>query len=179
MNIRKTKNIFLGLGSNLGNRLEYLYKAINEIHADGNNNVVIASSIYETRPFGNPDQNNFLNAVIKIESDFQPDELLSFLKKVEKRVGRIEREKWNVREIDIDILFYDDLVMQKENIEIPHHYIASRDFVLIPLCEIEPNFIHPVLNRKICDICIKENESFIIDKIKNQIMIKGLNVCIE
>jgi 2-amino-4-hydroxy-6-hydroxymethyldihydropteridine diphosphokinase len=176
---KRNNNIFLGLGSNLGDRLSYLYKAIYAIHWHANNSVEKISSIYETRPFGNPDQNNFLNLVIKMETDLQPDELLIYLKSIEKKLGRIEREKWNAREIDIDILFYNDLVIQKNVIVIPHHYIAERDFVLTPLCEIEPAFIHPVLNRKICDICIKENESYIIEKIENNILIKDLDVCIE
>jgi 2-amino-4-hydroxy-6-hydroxymethyldihydropteridine diphosphokinase len=179
MRDRNNTNIFLGLGSNLGDRLSYLGNSINEIQNNENHDIAKISSIYETRPFGNPNQNNFLNMVIKIKTDLEPVELLGYIKRLERKIGRIEREKWNAREIDIDILFFNDLVIKKDNLEIPHHYITSRDFVLVPLCEIEPNFIHPVLNRKICDICIEENESYIIKKIKNNFVIKDLNVSIE
>ena len=144
----KTKNIaYLGLGSNIGERISYIQRVITELNDSRNINILKESSIYETEPWGNIDQDNYLNSVLKIETDLGPMELLLELKSLEKKIGRSESKKWSEREIDIDILFYGDLVIQNENIKIPHSLIEERKFVLVPLAEIAPEFIHPVLNK--------------------------------
>ena len=144
----KTKNIaYLGLGSNIGERISYIQRVIAELNDSRNINILKESSIYETEPWGNIDQDNYLNSVLKIETDLGPMELLLELKSLEKKIGRSESKKWSEREIDIDILFYGDLVIQNENIKIPHSLIEERKFVLVPLAEIAPEFIHPVLNK--------------------------------
>ena len=144
----KTKNIaYLGLGSNIGERISYIQRVITELNDSRNINILKESSIYETEPWGNIDQDNYLNSVLKIETDLGPMELLLKLKSLEKKIGRSESKKWSEREIDIDILFYGDLVIQNENIKIPHSLIEERKFVLVPLAEIAPEFIHPVLNK--------------------------------
>jgi len=144
----KTKNIaYLGLGSNIGERISYIQRVIAELNDSRNINILKESSIYETEPWGNIDQDNYLNSVLKIETDLGPMELLLKLKSLEKKIGRSESKKWSEREIDIDILFYGDLVIQNENIKIPHSLIEERKFVLVPLAEIAPEFIHPVLNK--------------------------------
>ncbi|MFZ1321893.1 MAG: 2-amino-4-hydroxy-6-hydroxymethyldihydropteridine diphosphokinase, partial [Ignavibacteria bacterium] len=117
----KTKNIaYLGLGSNIGERISYIQRVITELDDSQNISILKNSSVFETEPWGNFDQDNYLNSVIEIETDLGPMELLLELKSLEKKIGRSENKKWSEREIDIDILFYGDLVIQNENINIPH-----------------------------------------------------------
>ena len=140
-------NIFLALGSNLGDRLENIKKAIDLLNSE----VRISKSalIYESRAVGFKEQPNFLNTVVGGETNFPPDDLLVFLKEVEKNVGRTKSVHWGPREIDIDILFYDDLIFKNETLEIPHPQIASRDFVLVPMNDIASDFIHPIFRKTI------------------------------
>lgn len=118
----------------------------------------MVSSIYESKPYGNLNQENFFNAVFKIKTYYQPAELFEFLKKVEEIVGRKKTVIWGPREIDLDILFYNNLIFNDERLIIPHKDILSRDFVLIPLCEIAPDLEHPEMNKKICEICNAQTE---------------------
>ena len=97
-------------------------------------------------------------------------ELLNFLKEIESDLGRIKTEKWGNREIDLDILFYNDIIYSDETVTVPHPGIIKRDFVLIPLCEIEPNLIHPELNQKICDITVPDSEKCIIRKLPEKLL---------
>lgn len=123
-----------------------------------------ASSVYETKPYGYKNQGNFLNAAVKISTEFSFIQLLDYLKLIEKNLGRVKTEKWGPREIDLDLLFFNDLIYSNDRVTIPHKEIAYRDFVLVPLCEISPNFVHPALKIKICDICINESEKCILRK---------------
>jgi 2-amino-4-hydroxy-6-hydroxymethyldihydropteridine diphosphokinase len=149
-----------------------LESAIVEIDLDQYCEVEIVSSIYETKPFGYKDQDNFLNAVIKITTDFTPAELFNFLKSIERKLGRYETIKWGPREIDLDILFYNDLIYTDENITIPHKGIHERDFILVPLCEIEPDMIHPAIGKKNCEIGLPQTDSNIISKLNSNMLIK-------
>jgi len=138
----KTKNIaYLGLGSNIGEL------AVKELEESVNIKILKISSVYETEPWGKIDQADYLNSVIKIETELGPMELLLKLKSLEKKIGRSENKKWSEREIDIDILFYEDRIIQNENIKIPHSLIEDRKFVLVPLVEIAPDLVHPVINK--------------------------------
>ena len=130
----------------------------------------MASSIYETKPYGVKEQDNFLNAVIKISTSFNLSQLFIFLKNIEHELGRKSNTKWGPREIDLDLLFFNDIVYSDEKIIIPHKEIELRDFVLTPLCEIAPDLFHPVLNQKISDICIDEKNKTIIAKIQDKIL---------
>ncbi len=130
----------------------------------------MASSIYETKPYGVKGQDNFLNAVIKISTSFNLSQLFIFLKNIEDELGRKSNTKWGPREIDLDLLFFNDIVYSDEKIIIPHKEIELRDFVLTPLCEIAPDLFHPVLNQKISDICIDEKNKTIIAKIQDKIL---------
>ena len=160
---------YIALGSNKGDRFEHLTRAIQEIIKDKNNNIENASSIYETLPYGYKDQGNFYNAVIKIKTGYELIELLDLLKAIERKIGREDSAKWGPREIDLDILFYNSLIYSNERITVPHKEAAKRDFVLIPLSEIAPDLNHPVLNQKICDICIVESEKTVIGKIQQKL----------
>jgi 2-amino-4-hydroxy-6-hydroxymethyldihydropteridine diphosphokinase len=160
---------YIALGSNKGDRFEHLTRALQEIIQDKNNNIENVSSIYETLPYGYKNQGNFYNAVIKIKTSYELIELLDLLKSIEKKIGRKDSVKWGPREIDIDILFFNDLIFSNNRITVPHKEAAKRDFVLIPLSEIAPDLIHPALNQKICDICIVESEKTVIGKIQQKL----------
>lgn len=150
--------VFLGLGSNIGDRKKYLEEAIAEIDKIPETNVTKLSSVYETEPWGFKEQDEYLNAVVEIETDINYPELLKEVKDIEIRLGRDKRDKWKSRKIDIDILFYGDLVYEDENLHIPHKHIENRNFVLVPLNEIEPDFIHPVTKKKISEILQNSND---------------------
>jgi dihydroneopterin aldolase/2-amino-4-hydroxy-6-hydroxymethyldihydropteridine diphosphokinase len=145
-------NVFLGLGSNIGDRKKYLEEAIEEIKKIPDTKVTKLSGIYETEPWGFKEQAEYLNAVIEIETEINYPELLKEVKNIEIRLGRDKTDKWKSRKIDIDILFYGDLVYEDEKLHIPHKHIEDRNFVLVPLNEIEPDFVHPVTKKKISEI---------------------------
>jgi 2-amino-4-hydroxy-6-hydroxymethyldihydropteridine diphosphokinase len=161
---------FIGIGSNLGDKRLNFIKAADLINSDPSCRIVKSSSVYETKPYGFEHNSNFLNAVIKIETEYSIRDLFGFLKTIEKMMGRKKSEKWEAREIDLDILFYDNLVYSDEKIKIPHHGITARDFVIIPLQEIEPDFIHPELKQKIADISTDNLKKNIIKKIPGKII---------
>ena len=142
------------------------------IDADPECEVVAVSSVYETKPFGYKNQDNFLNAVIKINTKNTLLGLFEFLKRTESKLGRQTEIEWGPREIDLDILFFNDLIYSDENITIPHKGIMDRDFVLIPLSEIEPELIHPVVAKKISEIELPNTGSNIISKFDINILAK-------
>lgn len=155
---------YIGLGSNKGDREKYLISAIEKIDIDPECEVEAVSSVYETEPYGVKDQGDFLNAVIRINTEYSPVDLFSFLKSIENDLGREKTIKWGPREIDLDILFYNDLIYSDENIIIPHKGITEREFVLIPLNEIDPDFVHPVTSKKISDLIQTDREASIKNK---------------
>lgn len=146
------KQVFLGIGSNLGNREENLNNALRMIKEEVGN-VLISSSVYETEPWGFDSDNQFLNMVVKTETILEPPALLSALLDMEKSMGRTrDEEQYSSRVIDIDVLFYEDLDIAYHNLRIPHPHIQDRRFVLVPLVEIAPEFIHPVLQKSVNDL---------------------------
>jgi 2-amino-4-hydroxy-6-hydroxymethyldihydropteridine diphosphokinase len=144
--------------------------AISKLNGIEGCRVVKSSSVYETKPFGYKDQENFLNAVIEMSTEKVLLDVIDYLKAIEKELGRVAGTKWGPREIDLDLLFYNNTVFSNERVTVPHKEVVSRDFVLIPLCEIAPDFIHPALNLKICDICISDSEKYIIKKLSGKIL---------
>lgn len=142
--------VFLGLGANVGDKKKNLEKAI-ELLSEKIINIQ-SSKFYETEPWGYKEQDKFLNAAVMGATSLSPFELLKFVKGIEKKIGRIERFKWGPREIDIDILFYDNIFYKKNNLEIPHPRLHERDFVLKPLMELDEKFIHPVLQKSIKEL---------------------------
>lgn len=154
----KHNKVFLGLGSNLGNREENLLKAqklinkkVGKVHSK--------SSIYETAAWGITEQNAFLNQVLEIETVFSPNAVLHLLLKIEKNMGRIREIKWGERSIDIDVLYYNNEIISTENLVVPHPFIQERKFVLVPLCEIAPVFIHPKLKQSNLELLEKCQDS--------------------
>jgi 2-amino-4-hydroxy-6-hydroxymethyldihydropteridine diphosphokinase len=140
----KIYTVFLGLGSNLGERQKYLNDAAKALGKIIRTKVIWTSSVYETDPIGKPDQPKFFNAAVEIETELSPRVLFEEVKAIEQRLGRTSTEKWGAREIDIDILVYDGLVFEDERIKVPHPELENRRFVLIPLREIAPDLVHPV-----------------------------------
>jgi len=149
-----------------------LETAIERINSDPLCSVDVVSSVYETKPFGYKDQENFLNAAVRIYTDYSPAELFSLLKRIETDLGRTETIKWGPREIDLDILFYNDLIYNDENISIPHKGITERDFVLVPLCEINPELVHPGIGKKICEIELPNTYSNVTKKFTIDLLLK-------
>jgi 2-amino-4-hydroxy-6-hydroxymethyldihydropteridine diphosphokinase len=142
--------VYLGLGSNMGKKEEHIKTAITYI--DNLCKVKIVSPLYLTEPVGFPDQDWFLNCVIEVETDTDPQTLLSSLKSIERKLGRKKTVKNGPRSIDIDILFYGDQVVQTKNLMIPHPLLQERLFVLQPMMDLNPCFVHPVLHKTIQEL---------------------------
>lgn len=149
-----SKGIYILLGSNLGNREQNLGLALDKIATDVGR-ILTQSSIYQSEPWGISQQPQFLNLVAEVNSRNDPQQVLQKLLSIESELGRERLEKWGPRTIDLDILFFNDRVIQTEDLIVPHPGIAMRRFVLIPLCEIAPNFFHPLLE-KTCLQLLKE-----------------------
>jgi len=157
--------VFLGLGSNLGDRGKNIKEAVRQLQESGIAREMRTSSLYETEPEGIKEQPLFLNAILEMETDLSPRDLLDMLQAIEKRLGRKKVQKWGPRIIDLDILLYGDMVVREEDLEIPHPLLAKRSFVLDPLAEIAPETVHPQLKMTI---------SALRDKLKaHQIHISG------
>lgn len=142
--------VYLGLGSNLGERARNLEESLEKIAEWAS--IEKKSGIYETEPWGLKKQPKFLNQVVKARTRLAPLELLSALKKIERRMGRKKSVKYGPRVIDVDILFFDNLIMKTEPLTIPHPLLTQRAFVLVPLEEIAPNHLHPVEGKKIREL---------------------------
>jgi 2-amino-4-hydroxy-6-hydroxymethyldihydropteridine diphosphokinase len=138
-----THRAFLGLGSNLGGRLANLEQAVSSLGREGEVRVVRSSRVYETDPVGGPEQPDFLNAVIEVETSLDPHELLSRCLSVEREMGRARVERWGPRVIDIDVLTYDDVEVDEPGLTIPHPRMHERGFVLVPLLELVADPVLP------------------------------------
>ena len=146
--------IVLGFGSNLGNREEYILAAYRLLEEELGE-LIKKSSFIETSPWGFESDNSFINSVAEFETLKSPFEALAICNKIEKELGRKrnpEHKGYQNRIIDIDILFYEDIILDTPTLKIPHPLIEERDFVLIPLKEILPNLLHPILKKTIKDI---------------------------
>jgi 2-amino-4-hydroxy-6-hydroxymethyldihydropteridine diphosphokinase len=148
--------VYIGIGSNLGDRQGNCLKAIELLETEGVK-ALQRSSIYETEPWGLKDQPRFINMAIEVETDLTPRQLLSLLRKIENGMGRIRTMKWGPRTIDLDILLYGDMVVREADLEIPHPLMHEREFVLEPLSEIAPQNIHPVLRRTVGELLEEKN----------------------
>lgn len=141
---------YIGLGSNIGNKIEACLKAIELLASAGR--VTRASSLYCTEPVGYAEQEDFVNAVVEIETALSATELLKACQSIEDRLGRRRTVRWGPRTMDLDILLYGDAVLETPELSIPHPLMASRRFVLVPLCEIAPHALHPLLKKKATEL---------------------------
>jgi len=143
--------VHIGIGSNLGNRQENCLEAIRQLEQHGIK-VVRRSSMIETEPWGVKDQPRFVNMAIEAATVLPPAQLLDLLKGIERGMGRTPTATWGPRIIDLDILFYDDLIIDAEDLTIPHPFLHEREFVLRPLAEIAPEKVHPLFGKTIEDL---------------------------
>lgn len=149
------KTAFIAFGGNLGDPIKTLHNALPML-GDAVGDVVRLSSLYETKALtlNGATQPNYINAVLAVSTNLEPDEVLVQLLRIEKELGRDRSadKRWEPRTIDLDLLFVNDVVRQSENLTLPHPEISKRDFVLRPLVEIAPEFEHPVLKRSIAEL---------------------------
>ncbi len=143
---------FISIGSNTGDKPLNCRKAVELLSGIPATAVVKKSSFYETQAWGYKDQPSFVNAVAEIATDLSPDELLEQLKSIESAMGRVKTLLWGPRVIDLDIIFHDGLVMETGALTIPHPLAHERAFVLVPLSEIAPDFVHPVLKKTVSEL---------------------------
>ncbi|NQU16621.1 MAG: 2-amino-4-hydroxy-6-hydroxymethyldihydropteridine diphosphokinase [Candidatus Saganbacteria bacterium] len=146
------KQVFLGLGSNVGDREEFIEQACFLIDKIKNVKIIKRSSNYETEAQPDSDQPAFINAALEIRTELSPAKLMNEFQHIESTLGRERIAEWSPRTIDIDILFYDNLIISEDNIQIPHPLVHERLFILEPLKEIAPNFQHPALEKSVLDL---------------------------
>lgn len=150
--------VFLLLGANLGEREATLKHAV-QLISERIESVTSQSKLYETAPWGVIDQPVFINQVIQIQTELSPKKVLEQTLKIEKQLGRERRFRWGARVIDIDILYYADFILEDSDLHLPHPRLHERRFTLVPLVEIAPDFVHPVLkktNRELLEKCTDE-----------------------
>ena len=161
------KGIYLLLGSNLGDRRKKLSDAGELINKQAGE-IIKYSGVYETAAWGKTSQPAFLNQVIEISSQLTPGQLMSTIHLIENKLGRVRREKWGERIIDIDVLYFGNTILNDQHLTIPHPEIASRRFTLVPLVEIAPDFIHPLLlksNSALLEECKDELTVYYLDSL--------------
>lgn len=144
--------VYLSFGSNMGDRERQINDALSLLNGLPETKVTKISRLYETAPVGGVEQDDFLNGIVAIETNLSPLELLDGIQAIELKLNRVRKIHWGPRTIDLDIVLFGDLVIDSERLKVPHPFMHERSFVLIPLNEIAPQAIHPVLNKKISDI---------------------------
>jgi 2-amino-4-hydroxy-6-hydroxymethyldihydropteridine diphosphokinase len=145
------EDVYLLFGSNKGHRQQNIENALAQVGVKAGG-VILASSLYETEPWGLKEQQNFVNRAALIRTDLEPADLLAQLKSIEHDMGRVENQKWGPRIIDIDILFYGNKIIDTPDLKIPHPFIQERRFTLIPLFEIAPHLVHPVSKQTVAEM---------------------------
>lgn len=146
--------VFLSLGSNIGDRLGYVQQAASILGTTKDINIITTSSFYETEPWQMDSPNWFVNAIVQISTTLSPEELLIVIQRIESQLGRERSEKrdYTDRTIDIDILFYDNKIMNTDKLTIPHRFFHRRACMLVPMLEIAQDYIHPLFNKSISDL---------------------------
>lgn len=145
-------NIFVGIGSNLGIPTENCEKAIRLLNTSSKIEITDRSSLYESEPVGKITQNWFINATVAIKTSLDPEKLLGEFLKIENDLGRKRREKWGPRIIDLDMLIYENYVVNSTALTLPHPEMTKRRFVLLPLSEFAGDYLHPIENKTIYDL---------------------------
>ena len=143
---------YIALGTNLGDRLQYLKQALELLRQNAGIDITALSAIYETAPVGGPDQGAFLNACAALKTALSPTKLLLEMLAIEDKLGRVRKERWGPRVIDLDLLIYDQVRMNTPLLGLPHPRLSERDFVLVPLADIAPALVIPGQNKKVAAI---------------------------
>lgn len=159
-------HVYLLLGANLGMPFDQIRSAFEEIEKQVGR-VIQYSSLYETAAWGGEEGPDYLNQVVLIETALKPLEVLEKINLIEEQLGRIRKLKWESRVIDIDILFYGDMIINRPNLVVPHPYLHLRKFTMVPLVEIAPNFIHPLL---------RKSSKELLDVLKDDLEVKKLEL---
>ncbi|HWO43734.1 MAG TPA: 2-amino-4-hydroxy-6-hydroxymethyldihydropteridine diphosphokinase [Candidatus Eisenbacteria bacterium] len=154
-----THQVYVGVGSNVGNKKENFFEALSRVAKLPDTKIIKESSLYDSEPLGDSKE-WYVNGAIEIETKFKPEMLLKKFKNIERAMGRKKvRKRWGSRIIDLDILLYDALVVKKKNLRIPHPEMANRKFVLVPLSEIAPQVVHPELGMTISELLVNVKDS--------------------
>ena len=146
--------VYLSLGSNKSDRIGYVQQAASLLGADEGITIVRTSAFYETEPWNMNTKSWFVNAIVEIKTKYSPKDLLEICQRIEKQLGRIKKDgkDYEDRTIDIDILFYNKDVINEENLTIPHKYVHLREFTLVPMMELNSEYVHPVLHKNIVEM---------------------------
>lgn len=146
--------VYLGLGSNLGDRVGYVQQATSLLAGVEGVKIIRTSSLYETQPWLEKETTWYVNAIVEIKTTLTPHDLLSECLRIEKQLGRNRNNENPLgdRTIDIDILFFNKDILNEDDLQIPHKYIHQRAFVLVPMLELNPDFVHPILEKSIADL---------------------------
>lgn len=158
------QGVYLLLGSNLGNREYYISEAVDLISKRAGK-VELKSSYYETASWGKADQPDFINQAIFLKTKLSPQQLLITILDIEKHFGRERLVKWGSRTIDIDILFYADMIIKESDLVVPHPFLHERAFALLPLAEIAADFVHPLCKKTILELCNSLSDNLSVKKL--------------
>ena len=157
---------YIGIGSNLGDKVGQCERAVTEILKVDQHRLLAKSPLFKTKPIGYASQDWFINGVIKIETDLEPLELLRALKAIEGQLGRKETFRWGPRAIVLDILFFDQKEIRTVELQIPHPLLHKRQFVLVPLAEIDRDLVHPVLKKSVGELLENLTEDQGVEKLQ-------------
>jgi 2-amino-4-hydroxy-6-hydroxymethyldihydropteridine diphosphokinase len=166
--------VILALGSNKGDKLTYIKEALKKIEQLGQISAV--ASLYQSSAYGITNQSDFYNSALVLNTEMAPEQLLTELKKIEKQVGRTKNIRWGPREIDLDIIFYDQKQIVKKELTIPHPDFQNRVFVLKPVAEIEPELPAPGMNMSMSDLLNKCEDKTIIEIVKKDWYSNGVTI---
>ncbi len=166
-----SKSVFLLLGTNLGDRIDNLNEALKSIQT-GVGKIAKLSSVYETSAWGKTDQPPFLNLAVEVMTQLNPEDVLNYVLSIERQMGRQRKEKWGERIIDIDILFYESDIYSLPRLVVPHTQVANRRFTLIPLNEIAPKLMHPILKRTIEQLLADCPDNLEVTRIEGKLLSK-------
>ena len=150
--IRQRHVVYIALGSNIGDRDSHLQFGVSGLNKAGDCSVTRVSEFINTAPYGNVNQTDFLNGCLELETLLSPHELLTLTKEIEQKSGRVRSEHWGPRTLDLDIIFFDDMIISDDKLRIPHIDAHRRDFVLKPMAEIAPNFFHPIYMKTVREL---------------------------
>lgn len=159
---RSWHKTYIATGSNMGESEDLIKNAMENLDADENCRVLRASEIYRSRAYGGVEQDNFYNSVFCMETLYSPLELLTRLQREEAEAGRERVVRWGPRTLDLDILYYDDIILERDHLRIPHRDMSNRDFVLLPLSEIAPHKRHPILGLTTLEMLARVKENYVL-----------------